>query len=146
MNSLSKEKFKKVGLNFKTTSPKGFNVHMEYVAGSRSIKQTSVKHNSLLTGSECRSLTLYTVNSARDVMHSSALYFPNFSVQNWSTVTGSFLKRNEMPVYLPEYSRIVLIRLSRSSHWNMCKRAKPLLDITKPLGRSETLKKLYKEF
>ncbi len=40
------------------TSPKGFNVQIEYVVGSRSIRHTSLKHNNLLTGSECRSVTL----------------------------------------------------------------------------------------
>ena len=50
----------------------------------------------------------------------------------------SFLKRKETPTYSPEYLRIASIKLVLSSDWNMCKRLKPLFEITKPLVASDT--------
>ena len=56
------------------TSQRGLHVTTLYVAGSRSTKQVSVKHNVRRTGSDVRGLIFCTVNSAQDVKDSSELY------------------------------------------------------------------------
>ena len=134
-----------------TISFRGLRVTIEYVDGSLSTKQVSVKQSILrgfpllsaipLVGEDDVPLTavaifksaakaalreiLWTLNSKRDVTASSELNRPKRRLLNCSKLIGSFLTRMTRPQLSQANSQTLFKRSSLSEEAKRCCRAKP---------------------